>query len=166
VTGARVALRPLRADEGDFSARVYASTRQEELAPLPWTAEQKAAFLAQQFGAQSAHYATHYADASWDVIVVDGLRAGRLIVHRGEAEVNVVDIALLPEYRGRGVGTMLLREIFADADAAGLPVTVHAEHMNPARRLYERLGFVPVEDLGVYLKLERRPEPGQAKIAS
>jgi GNAT superfamily N-acetyltransferase len=166
MTGADVALRPLRDDEDDFAARVYASTRQEELEPLPWTAEQKAAFLAQQFAAQSAHYAKHYGDASWDVIVVDGRRAGRLIVHRGESEVNVVDIALLPEFRARGVGTMLLRAIFAEADAAGLPVTVHAEHMNPARQLYQRLGFVPVEDLGVYLKLERRPPPGQAKIAS
>ena len=166
MTGGAVTLRPLRDDESDFSARVYAGTREQELAPLPWTAQQKAAFLAQQFAAQSVHYAEHYADASWDVIVVDGARAGRLIVHRGAAEINVVDIALLPAYRGRGVGTTLLRAIFAEADAAALPVTVHAEHMNPARRLYERLGFLPVEDLGVYLKLERRPQPDQAKIAS
>jgi ribosomal protein S18 acetylase RimI-like enzyme len=166
MTGADVALRPLGDDEDEFSARVYASTRQEELAPLPWTAEQKAAFLAQQFAAQSAHYAKHYCDASWDVITVDGRRAGRLIVHRGHAEINVVDIALLPEFRDRGVGTTLLRAILAEADAAELPVTVHAEHTNPARQLYQRLGFVPVEDLGVYLKLERRPQPGQAKIAS
>ena len=166
MTGTAVTLRPVGDDDGDFSARVYASTREQELAPLPWTEEQKAAFLAQQFAAQSVHYAEHYADASWDVIVVDGQRAGRLIVHRGAVEINVVDIALLPEYRGRGVGTVLLRAIFDDADAAGLPVIVHAEHMNPARRLYERLGFVPVEDLGIYLKLERRPQPDQAKIAS
>jgi ribosomal protein S18 acetylase RimI-like enzyme len=166
VTGAVVALRPVRDDDSDFSARVYASTRDQELAPLPWTADQKATFIAQQFAAQSIHYAKHYADASWDVIVIDGRRAGRLIVHRGDVEINVVDIALLPEYRGRGVGTTLLRAILSEADAAGLPVTVHVEHMNPARRLYERLGFVSVEDRGVYLKLERRPQPDQAKIAS
>jgi ribosomal protein S18 acetylase RimI-like enzyme len=166
VTETAVTLRPLREDESEFSARVYASTREQELAPLPWTAEQKAAFVAQQFAAQSVHYAGHYADASWDVIVVDGESAGRLIVHRGHAEINVVDIALLPEYRGRGAGTTILRAICAEADAAALPVTVHAEHMNPARRLYERLGFVAVDDLGVYLKLERPPQPAQAKIAS
>jgi GNAT superfamily N-acetyltransferase len=166
VTGG-VELRPVRDDDSDFAARVYASTRAEELAPLPWSPEQKAAFLGQQFAAQSRHYATHYADASWDIVLVDGRRAGRLIVHRGAATIGVVDIALLPEYRGRGVGTMLLRSILAEADASGLPVTVHAEHMNPARRLYERIGFVAVEDLGVYLRMERAagqlaaaPDPG------
>jgi ribosomal protein S18 acetylase RimI-like enzyme len=166
VTGTGVTLRPLRDDEVDFSARVYAGTREQELAMLPWSPEQKAAFVAQQFAAQSAHYAQHYGGASWDVIVVDGQRAGRLIVDRSDTEINVVDIALLPEYRGRGAGTSLMRAICAEADAAGLPVTVHAEHMNPARRLYERLGFVTVDDLGMYLKLERRPQPDQAKIAS
>jgi ribosomal protein S18 acetylase RimI-like enzyme len=78
-------------------------------------------------------------------------------VHRGESEIRIVDIALLPDYRGNGIGTALLRDLFSEADAAGKTVTIHVERFNPALRLYERLGFSVAEDKGVYLFLERRP---------
>jgi ribosomal protein S18 acetylase RimI-like enzyme len=124
---------------------------------VPWDDAQKDAFLRSQFDAQDAWYCEHYAAASFDVIVLDGEPAGRLYVHRGESEIRIVDIALLPKHRGTGVGTSLLRELLAEADAAGKRVTIHVERLNPACRLYERLGFVVVEDKGVYLFLERPP---------
>lgn len=166
MSDADVALRPLRSDERGFAAQVYATTRAHELAHLPLGPGVRDAFLAQQFAAQSAHYASSYADASTDVVLVDGRRAGRLIIHRDERRITVVDISLLPEFRGRGVGTTLLAAVLEEADAHGVPVTLHAEHRNPAVRLYERLGFAPVEDLGVHLRLERAPRADQAKIAS
>jgi ribosomal protein S18 acetylase RimI-like enzyme len=91
------------------------------------------------------------------VIAVDGEPVGRLYVHRGPSEIRIVDIALLPEHRGDGLGTLLLRDLLAEADAAGKSVTIHVERMNPALRLYERLGFSVAEDKGVYLFLERSP---------
>jgi GNAT superfamily N-acetyltransferase len=118
----KVALRPARDGDDDLVARVFASTREQELAPLPWTAEQKAAFLAQQAAAQRLHYDSQYAGAAWDVILVDGRPAGRMIVHRADTEITVVDIALLPEHRGHGVGTTVLREILAEADTSALVV--------------------------------------------
>jgi ribosomal protein S18 acetylase RimI-like enzyme len=136
---------------------VYASTRAEELAAVPWDDAQKEAFLRAQFDAQDAWWREHYAGASFDVIVVDDEPAGRLYVHRGARDIRIVDIALLPEYRGGGVGTSLLRDLIAEADAAGKSVTIHVERMNPALRLYERLGFTLAEDKGVYLFLERPP---------
>jgi ribosomal protein S18 acetylase RimI-like enzyme len=108
-----------------------------------------------QFDAQRAWYGEHYADASFDVVLVDGEPAGRLYVHRGEREIRIVDIALLPEHRGGGVGTSLLRSLIAEADEAGKSLTIHVERLNPALRLYERLGFALAEDKGVYLFLER-----------
>jgi ribosomal protein S18 acetylase RimI-like enzyme len=125
---------------------------------VPWDDAQKDAFLRRQFAAQAAWWGEHYADASFDVVVVDGEPAGRLYVHRGERELRIVDIALLPEYRGSGVGTSLLGNLLAEADAAGKSVTIHVERLNPALRLYERLGFTLAEDKGVYLFLERRPQ--------
>jgi ribosomal protein S18 acetylase RimI-like enzyme len=110
-----------------------------------------------QFDAQDAWWREHYAQASFDVILVDGEPAGRLYVLRGESEIRIVDIALLPEQRGNGVGSSLLRDLLAEADAAGKSVTIHVERMNPALRLYERLGFAVAEDKGVYLFLERPP---------
>jgi ribosomal protein S18 acetylase RimI-like enzyme len=126
---------------------------------VPWDDAQKDAFLRSQFEAQDAWYREHYASASFDVILVDGEPAGRLYVLRRDAEIRIVDIALLPEQRGSGVGTSLLRELLAEADAAGKSVAIHVERMNPALRLYERLGFSVAEDKGVYLFLERPPRP-------
>ena len=91
------------------------------------------------------------------MILVDGEPAGRFYVHRGEREIRIVDVALLPEHRGNGVGTSLIRDLLAEADASGKSVTIHVERLNPALRLYERLGFAVAEDKGVYLFLERPP---------
>jgi len=129
----------------------------EELAVVPWDDAQKDAFLRMQFDAQDAWWRENYAEASFDVILVDGEPAGRLYVHRGRSDIRIVDIALLPEHRGNGIGTRLLEELLAEGDAEAKSVTIHVERMNPALRLYERLGFSLAEDKGVYLFLERAP---------
>jgi ribosomal protein S18 acetylase RimI-like enzyme len=150
-----VTLRPMTAEDLPFLLRVYASTREEELAAVPWTAEQKAAFLRQQFEAQHAWWQENYTGATFDVIEVGGDPAGRFYVHRGPRAIRVVDIALLAAHRGSGIGARLLRELFAEGDGAGKPVSVHVEKFNRARTLYDRLGFREVEDKGVYLLMER-----------
>lgn len=152
-----VALRPAVPADESFLCSVYADTRADELAPVPWTAEQKATFCAQQFAAQSAHYARHHAGATHEVVLVDGEPAGRLIVLRTAREVRIVDVALLRRFRGRGVGSRLLEPLLAAADAGGQVVSVHVEHLNPAMRLYRRLGFEPAGGTGVYVLMERAP---------
>ena len=152
--GARaVALRPAAPEDRELLFRVYASTREEELAPVPWPPEAKETFLRQQFDAQDAWWRTNYAGATFDVVVVDGRDAGRLYLWEGPTEVRIVDVALLPQARRGGVGTELLRDVRRRAAAAGKAVTIHVERMNPALALYERLGFRLVEDKGVYLFL-------------
>ena len=152
-----LALRPAGDDDYELFRRVYASTRAEELAPVPWSDAQKHEFLAQQFAAQSAHYAEHYADASFGVILVDGEPAGRLIVARRDVAILIVDIALLPEYRSRGVGTRLLRSLIEESEGSGRKLTIHVEMNNPARTLYDRLGFRPAGEHGVYVLMVRPP---------
>jgi ribosomal protein S18 acetylase RimI-like enzyme len=165
VTVPQTTLRPARPEDYAFFASVYASTREEELAQVPFSAQDREAFLAHQFAAQSAHYAQHHGDASYDVIVVDGRRAGRLIVARTDGLIHVVDISLLPEFRGRGAGTHLLESLLGEAEQAGARVSIFVERFNPARRLYERLGFSELSDHGVYIELTCAPG-GQAKTAS
>lgn len=152
-----IALRPVRPEDGALLFRIYASTRAEELAIVPWTDEQKEAFLRQQFEAQSKDWAEHYRDADLSVIEIEGRPAGRFYVQRLAEEIRLVDIALLPDFRRRGIGTQLLKRLFGEGSARNVPVTIHVEIFNPARELYQRLGFVARAEHGVYLLMEWRP---------
>lgn len=150
-------LRPVRwVEDEPFLEAVYASTRAAELAMVPWTAEQKAAFCRMQFTAQDAHYRQHYPTAAYFVIEHCGQAIGRLYVDRWEKEIRIMDITLLPEHRGAGLGTRLLRALQEEARGAGKALSIHVEGFNPASRLYERLGFSMKEDKGVYLLMEWR----------
>jgi GNAT superfamily N-acetyltransferase len=155
-------LRPVTPADAAFLFLVYASTRTEELASTDWDEQRKQAFLRMQFHAQSRHYALHYGGASFSVIEIDGAAVGRLYVDRPADEIRVVDIALLPQHRGHGIGTRLLRAILAEGADAGVPVTIHVEGFNPAMRLYLRLGFKEVADAGLYKLMEWRVPGGSA----
>lgn len=126
-------LRPATDMDREQLLEVYASTREEEIARVQWPDGAREAFLSQQFEAQDAYYREYYANASFDVIEVEGRLAGRLYVDRSPAEIRIVDIALLPEFRGRGMGTALLRGLIAEAEASGRSLTIHVEQGNPAR---------------------------------
>jgi ribosomal protein S18 acetylase RimI-like enzyme len=152
-----VVLRPTApADEG-FLYEVYASTRAEELACVPWDEQQKADFLRMQFAAQHRQYHETYPDAAFDILLVDGQPAGRLYVDRGSDELRIIDIALFPPFRNRGIGRHVIEGLQAEATRRNTPLRIHVERFNPALRLYWRLGFREVADRGVYLFLEWSP---------
>jgi ribosomal protein S18 acetylase RimI-like enzyme len=154
---ATVALRNVdRAADAEFLLAVYASTREEELAVVPWTPAERAAFLRMQFEAQDRFWREQRPDAVFAVILVDGEPAGRLYVDRRPEEIRIVDIALLPDHRAMGVGTLLIRRILDEGIASGRPVSIHVERGNRARALYERLGFRQIDTTGVYDLLEHR----------
>jgi ribosomal protein S18 acetylase RimI-like enzyme len=150
-------LRPVEDADRDFLVEVYRSLREPELAMVAWDEATKRAFVEQQYSAQDAHYRSNYPDATLDVIEVDGERAGRLYVHRGPSDIRIMDIALAPAFRGRGIGTALLAELIAEADASGRKLSIHVEMNNPARALYDRFGFRPAGEHGVYILMERPP---------
>jgi ribosomal protein S18 acetylase RimI-like enzyme len=143
-----------------FLAELYASTRRDEVARTAWTEEQKEAFLAWQFRCQHEHYQRYYPSCELLVVEQDGAPIGRLYVDRWEQEIRLVDIAFLPEHRGRGLGSKLLALLLDEGRARGLPVSIHVEATNPALRLYSRLGFRHVDTNGLYHLL--RWEPGGA----
>jgi ribosomal protein S18 acetylase RimI-like enzyme len=141
----------------EFFFRVYAGTREDELAQVDWDDAQKQAFLRMQFEAQDRYYRENYPGYEFQVIQVGDQPAGRLYLHRRPDEIRIMDIALLPDYRRQGIGTRVLRALQAEAQDRALPVTIHVERFNPALRLYERLGFQFVEDRGVYWFLRWTP---------
>ncbi len=158
------ALRPEREADIAFLSRLYASTREDEVAQVvAWTPEQRAGFLAMQFAAQRQHYRTHIPDCAWLVLERRGEPMGRLYLEDRVSRLHVVDIALLPPWRGSGVGSAILKALIAAAQAQGKGVGIFVEKFNPALRLYRRLGFGEVSDSGVYLEMEWRED--QLKIA-
>ncbi len=148
--GDDIVLRPATATDRPFLEQVYAESRAVELSRTEWSAAEKEAFCRSQFAAQDQHYRQHYPDCEFLVIECGGDAVGRLYRERRNDEIRVVDIALLEEARGRGTGGDLMRGILDEAGTAGLAVRIHVERDNPARRLYDRLGFELVEEGEVY----------------
>src|SRR5262249_37442743 len=144
-------------DDAAFLYEVYASTRLDELALVDWDDTHKAAFLHMQCAAQHQFYQEHYTKTDFLLMLRDAVPVGRLSVARWQDAIRMADIALLPPSRNAGIGTAILRDLLAEAATAGKPVRIHVEKFNPALRLYERLGFVPIEDKGVYLFMEWSP---------
>lgn len=125
---------------------------------VPWDDAQKEAFLRSQWELQTAHYRRHYPQAAFLVVLDHDTRIGRLYVDRTPEDIHILDIAVVPERRGHGLGTVLMRELITEADASRKTVTLYVEKFNPAQRLYQRLGFLQVKDEGVYWMLVRSPE--------
>lgn len=164
VPGGRLHFRPTDDNDLPVLRRVYGSVRTDELAQVPNFPEAaKAAFLDQQFSAQHAYYREIYPAADWLLILFNDQPAGRLYLNRTAEKIHIIDIAFLPEFRGHGLGTSLLRHLFDEAETIGVPVRIFVERFNPALRLYQRLGFEMIDDSNdVYWLMERRPPAVQS----
>ena len=146
-----ITYRPVRETDRDFLAALYISTRVEEMQQVvEWTPEQKLNFLLMQFEAQTAHYDAQYDSSGFFIIEQAGKPLGRLYRERQDDDIHIIDISLIPEIRGAGLGTTLLQEILDEAAAQGLTASIYVEHFNPAKRLYHRLGFQEIGENGVY----------------
>src|SRR5262245_60451993 len=152
-----VSLRPVRADDSEFLFRLYSSTRAAELAALAWDPAQQKAFLQMQFNAQQRWYATMYPGAEEQVVVLGETPIGRMIVYRGAETTSLVDIALLPEHRGRGVGGGLVGGLVEQCRKRGVALRLQVLRTNPAARLYERLGFRKSSEDEMYMQMEKLP---------
>jgi ribosomal protein S18 acetylase RimI-like enzyme len=152
-----VNFRPELPEDEAFLAKLYATTRAGEMALTGWDAGQQEAFLRQQFQFQTTHYRKHYGDASFQIILRDNAPIGRLYLHYGAQEIRLMDIALLPEHRGAGLGGSILENLLREAARLGKTVTLHVERFNPALRLYQRLGFRVIEDQQINFYMEWRP---------
>ena len=153
----KISFRKVREEDFPFLRKVYRSTREEELSQANMSEEDKSRFIEFQFNAQHSHYSQAYKDAEFDLILLDDKPAGRLYVWRTETQIRIMDIALLPDFQGKGVGTKILQSIIQESEKSVKKVTIHVEYFNPALRLYERLGFRKVDDSGIYFYMERLP---------
>jgi ribosomal protein S18 acetylase RimI-like enzyme len=162
-----VALRAVQTEDEDFLLGVYAASRADEMALVDWDEAQKQAFLRMQFEAQYAQYHERFPDAEYSIILYRERPAGRLWIGRTPEQIRLLDIAILPEFQNQGVGAALLKSLLAESEAAGKPLRHMVFKMNTAAlRFYERFGFTPIEDVGAYIHMERRPSNEQPARAT
>jgi ribosomal protein S18 acetylase RimI-like enzyme len=151
---AHVTLREAAAADEPFLFELYGSTREEERRMAQWEPAAWHAFLRHQFSAQRDHSRHSYPAAVDQIIHEQHTPIGRLYVDRSGDTVHVLDITLLPQHRRRGIGTALIGGLLREAGDAGRPVTLYVSAMNPgARRFYDRLGFAPAREHGLYTML-------------
>jgi RimJ/RimL family protein N-acetyltransferase len=151
-----VTLRPVVAADEPLLLEIFASTRAEEIAMVPWTREQQEAFVLMQFAAQQEHYRKLHPDATHDIIMLNGRPVGRLYVARTKDKVEIMDITVLVQERNAGVGSSLIKALMDEA-ASSRPLRIYVESFNPSLRLFERLGFRAVAEEGMHLIMEWVP---------
>jgi len=151
-------LRPVRTDDEGFLFRVYSSTREDEISNLPWDDHQRNSFMQMQFAAQRADYSRRFPDGEHQIIILEDQCAGRLHLARSEDEIRILDIALLPEYRNREIGSFIIEELRREASKTNRPVRIYVEQNNRALNLFDRIGFVIVQDIGSHFLLEWRAQ--------
>jgi ribosomal protein S18 acetylase RimI-like enzyme len=155
--GGKLALRPVTKEDETFLVALYGSTREAELSQAEWVEGQRDLFVRWQFDMQRREYDVRFPDARYQLILIDEEPAGRIWVGEDEDEIRLLDIALLPHFQKCGAGTILLRELMKESDAAGKRLRHMVFVLNDnAHRFYERLGFVIIEDLGAYKHMEYR----------
>lgn len=158
ITDKSIRLRPIQGEDTSVLCNIYGSTREKELQQVTyWTAEQKQSFIEQQFFAQHEYYQKNYVGAAFYVIKKNKETIGRLYIHQNfqEKGVRIIDIALLPKWQNQGIGKSILHDILRNAEKIGSPVSIHVESFNPAKGLYERLGFKKISETnGVYHLME------------
>lgn len=155
---ANVTLRPAGPDDYDFLVEVYGSTRADELALVPWTEEQRVAFIKYQLNAQQDHYLKTYPSASHDIILFDGRRVGRLYVARLDHEIRIIDITLLPAERNAGIGSYLIKQLLDEANRTAKLTRIYVEDFNPSLRMFERFGFSRGEQQGIHILMQKTPD--------
>ena len=150
----KITLRPVRPSDEELLRELYHSTREQELAQVPWTPEQKQAFVEMQWQAQKRHYASEHPRAVHVIICLEGIPVGRLYLDRSGDALHILDITLLPEQRSHGTGTYLLGQLMDEARSARKPVTVFVESFNPSLRFFQRLGFSAAEQKGFHFLMK------------
>lgn len=155
---AGVRLRPARADDLGFLVRLYSENREGEFRSLPWSEDQIAGFLAQQFDLQHEQLLARFPDAAFLIVEKDGRPVGRLYLDASAGAFHIVEIGLLAAERGQGLGRRLLDWVETRAISTGA-VRMHlsvAPWNAPALGLYTSFGFEVVAESQTWLALEKR----------
>jgi ribosomal protein S18 acetylase RimI-like enzyme len=147
-------LRPERAEDEALLFVLFCASREAEFAALPQP--QRESLLHFQYQAQSRDYAARFPRSEHFIVEFCGQAAGRLLLNRETNELRVVDIAVVPDMRGQGIASAVLKSLISEAQATGMALRLSVWHANPALALYRRLGFCETARSATHLELAWR----------
>lgn len=151
----RLTLRAERTGDRSFLYGLFCDLRLPEWETMQLDPALREQLMQHQFRAQTTSYRAQFPKARFDIIELDGTAIGRIVVDRPGDMVHIVDQAIVPTMRNRGIGTAMMRALMDEAAQAGLSVRLKVASSNdPSMRLYLRLGFVPVETAPLYIDME------------
>lgn len=152
-----ISLRPIKEEDITLLYEIYRSTRIDEIGIASWEYQEREDFLKMQFNMQHAQYMANYQNAEFHIIMLDNTPIGRLYVDRRKDDIRIIDIALLKEYRDRGIGTILLANLIEESEKKKVSLSIHVEYYNFAKAWYQRYGFTQEDEVGVYVFMRRLP---------
>lgn len=154
----KINLKPITEEDKAFLCQVYISSREDEMGIKDWQEKERTEFLESQFNMQHTYYMKSYQNPSFDIVLMGNTAIGRLYVERTAEEIRVIDISLLKEYRGLGVGTQLFNSLIKESENKNMNLTLHVEYYNFAKQWYEKIGFKQCGENGVYVFMIRSPK--------
>ncbi len=143
----RIIKSPIVPSDDEFLFSLYEEIRANEMMLVPWNKEQKHAFLQHQFQAQDQHYKQKYPNAFFQLLELNKEKIGRFYICELEYEIRIIDLTILPEYRGKGFGTEIISDVL---QKAAKPVRIYLEKFNRSATLFKRLGFQVIGEEGIY----------------
>ena|SRR5687768_8378190 len=149
-----VVLRDSDASDAEFLVELYRESRMDELTAMGLSHQQIVPFIAMQYNARRQAYAAKYPEARDSIILMDGEKVGRLLAAELDDEIRLIDIAVTAGFQGRGIGSIIVKRLLESAANVQKPVRLQVALLNPAKRLYERLGFATVDEEGGYFLME------------
>ncbi|MBK7393693.1 MAG: GNAT family N-acetyltransferase [Chloracidobacterium sp.] len=149
-----IELLPAIEEDDAFLSQLYRLGRQAEVACFGWDEEQQSAFLDMQFRARQQAYKIQFPKTEYSIVTVDQNSAGCLTVERSADQIRIVDIAILPDYRGRGIATHLIEQLQTESAASARPLVLRVDVTNiKAKELYEKHGFFVSTETQIYYEM-------------
>jgi ribosomal protein S18 acetylase RimI-like enzyme len=147
LTKRQIALRPSTSEDSDFLYNLRRAALQQYVANT-WGWDE---------AWQRNYFQQHFNPEECQVIMFQGTDVGVLSVRKRETEVFLNFIEVLPEYQNQGIGTAVIKSILEEAHHTGQPVSLQVMKVNPARSLYERLGFLTTGETATHYLMRATP---------
>lgn len=150
-----ISLCPVEPSHENFLLKLFTECRPDLALIIDVSKKQKASIISQQFTMEQQQLIQMYPDAELNIVMFNKEPVGRLYVHHGETADRILEIGLLEQYRGRGIGGKLVTTVIENAAKIGKTVRLQVVWFNQgAYAFYEKVGFQVIENRDVFYEMQ------------